>query len=100
MNTVLSPSLLESLQEATRLAQSVETYPQAQATFAELYEQVETSTPEAAELLKILWREYISAQRSAIFWQELCQVEKHLSERLSESHLQLKQNYLRLMQER
>jgi hypothetical protein len=55
--------------------------------------------PEYAAMLQMLWREYVSTQRSAAFWQELCQVEKHLSERITESHIQLKQNYLRLMQE-
>ncbi|NJN21931.1 MAG: hypothetical protein HC812_13035 [Leptolyngbya sp. RL_3_1] len=50
-------------------------------------------------MMQLLWREYVASRRSATFWQELCQVEKHLSERITESHIQLRQNYLRLMQE-
>ncbi|MBD2258970.1 hypothetical protein [Pseudanabaena sp. FACHB-2040] len=99
MKSTLFPTLTESLQEAIQLAQSVNSHQEAQATFERLHQELETQNPQAADLLALLWREYLGSQRSATFWKELCQVEKHLSDRLSESHLQLKQNYLRLMQE-
>ncbi|MBD0335383.1 MAG: hypothetical protein ICV62_07840 [Cyanobacteria bacterium Co-bin13] len=99
MKNTLLPTLTESLQEAIQQAQSVNAHQDAQVTFDRLHQDLEAQNPQAADLLAILWREYLGAQRSATFWKELCQVEKHLSERLSESHLQLKQNYLRLMQE-
>jgi hypothetical protein len=98
MKNTLLPTLTETLQDAIQQAQA--NNPQAaQATFEHLHQTLEAQNPQAADLLALLWREYLSAQRSATFWKELCQVEKHLSERLSESNLQLKQNYLRLMQE-
>lgn len=99
MKSTVSPSPTETLQAAIRLAQSVNSHQAAQATFEQLHQTLEAENPPVADLLALLWREYLGSQRSATFWQELCQVEKHLSERLSESHLQLKQSYQRLMQE-
>jgi hypothetical protein len=99
MKTVVSQSPTDALKAAIQLAQSVDHHGEAQATFQDLYEQMQAEHPEYAAMLQMLWREYVSTQRSAAFWQELCQVEKHLSERITESHIQLKQNYLRLMQE-
>lgn len=99
MKTIVSPSPVEALQAAIQLAQAVENQGKAHETFNQLYEAVRADHPEFATMLQMLWREYVATQRSAAFWQELCQVEKHLSERITESHLQLRQNYLRLMQE-
>ena len=82
-----------------KLAQDAETQHQAHAEFNALYEDMSGQNPEMATMLQMLWREYVATQRSAAFWQELCQVEKHLSERITENHLQLRQNYLRLMKE-
>ncbi|HEY9761907.1 MAG TPA: hypothetical protein V6D07_05250 [Trichocoleus sp.] len=99
MKSAVAPSLGEALQEAIKLAQTVEQHSEAQAVFERLHQELQGQHSPAADLLAVLWREYLRSQRSTLFWQELCQVEKHLSEQLSESHLQLKQNYLRLIQE-
>ncbi|MEB3268814.1 MAG: hypothetical protein VKJ09_09760 [Leptolyngbya sp.] len=99
MKTAVSQSPMEALKTAMHLAQSVEKQAEAHEVFHELHESVRTENPEYAAMLQLLWRDYVAAQRSAAFWQELCQVEKHLSERITESHIQLKQNYMRLMQE-
>lgn len=99
MNRATFQSLSESLETAIKLAQDANTQADAHAAFNQLYESVRYETPELATLLQMLWREYAASQRSANFWQELCQVEKHLSERITENHLQLRQNYLRLIQE-
>ena len=82
------------------IAQSSETETQQRAheVFGALRDQLDVDNPELVEMIQILWREVVSARRSASFWQELCQVEKHLSERISENHLQLKQDYQRLIQ--
>lgn len=82
-----------------KLAQSASTQNDAHAVFNQLYEDVRYANPELATMLQMLWREYVASQRSVAFWQELCQVEKHLSERITENHLQLRQNYQRLIQE-
>lgn len=74
-------------------------YPQATSQFEALTAQIELAQPEITPLLKMLWEEYLSAQRSATFWQSLSDAEKDLSEKMSESNIQLKQNYMRLIQE-
>lgn len=91
---------VSSLREAIKLSQSskAQTQQQANQIFEALRHQLDADNPELAEMIQILWRELISARRSAAFWQELCQVEKHLSERISENHMQLKQSYQRLIQ--
>ncbi|WP_008313884.1 hypothetical protein [Leptolyngbya sp. PCC 6406] len=99
MKTVVAQSPMDALKAAMQLAQSVENQGQAHEAFHQLYEETRADNPEFATMLQMLWREYVATQRSAAFWQELCQVEKHLSERITESHIQLRQNYLRLMQE-
>ena len=99
MNKTVTQAPVQALEAAIRLAHNAETQREAHTTFGELYEDLRGQNPELATLLQMLWREYITSQRSVAFWQELCQVEKHLSERITENHLQLRQNYLRLMQE-
>lgn len=99
MNKPLSQSPVKALESAINLAQDTDSNEQAHATFNEVLETVRANDPQTAAMLQMLWREYVTTQRSATFWQELCQVEKHLSERITESHVQLRQNYLRLMQE-
>jgi len=99
MKTLASESLMASLRDAMGLAEDVNQQPQAHEAFDAIYGDLEAINPDLAEMIQVLWKEYVAAERSASFWKELCQVEKHLSERIAESHLQLKQNYLRLMQE-
>jgi hypothetical protein len=92
-------SLADRLQTAIDLAQALDQHSQAQAAFQELMADIEVQNPLVASLLERLWKEYLSSQRSSLFWEQLSTVEKQLSDKLTESHLQLKQNYLRLMQE-
>lgn len=95
-----SKSLLEvTLDGAIALARDSKNYPQATAQFEALLAQVEPAHPEVAPLLKSLWKEYLSTQRSSAFWQTMSDAEKDLSEKMSESNIQLKQNYMRLIQE-
>lgn len=89
----------EKLHQAIEMARSVKQHREAQQVFADWQAELAQQHPDCADMMQTLWQAYISAQRSAGFWEELSQVEKQLSERLSESHIQLKQNYLRLMQE-
>ncbi|MEM6839636.1 MAG: hypothetical protein AAF609_22705 [Cyanobacteria bacterium P01_C01_bin.120] len=99
MNQPLSQSPVKALELAIKLAHSGDSHEQAHAAFNEALDAVRSHDPQTAAMLQMLWREYVTTQRSATFWQELCQVEKHLSERITESHMQLRQNYQRLMQE-
>ena len=97
--TSTSLSLADRLQTAIDLAQSLEHHHDAQKAFTELLEDLQGQNPIVVSLLQHLWQEYLSSQRSALFWEQLSTVEKKLSDQLTESHLQLKQNYLRLVQE-
>ncbi len=99
MNKPLSQSPVKALESAISLAQDSDSNEKAHAAFNEVLETLQTNDPQVAAMLQLLWREYVTTQRSVTFWQELCQVEKHLSERITESHVQLRQDYLRLMQE-
>ena len=93
-------SLLETtLLGAIALAQSGKSYDQAAEQFAAVASQVESESSEAATLLKRLWKEYISVQRSAVFYEGLSDAEAGLSEKMAESNIQLKRNYMRLVQE-
>ncbi len=91
--------LSSRLQVAISLARQVQQHPEAHQAFQSVLGDVKAESPVAAELLDQLWGEYIGTQRSSQFWEQVSEVEKNLSSRLSESHIQLKQNYLRLMQE-
>ncbi|HEY9876850.1 MAG TPA: hypothetical protein V6D29_00280 [Leptolyngbyaceae cyanobacterium] len=88
-----------ALKGAIALAHDVKTHPQAKEQFEELHALLEPENAEMADLLKHLWQEYITLQRSAAFWQKLSNAEKELSDRVAENNIQLQQNYLRLMQE-
>ncbi len=87
------------LQAAVELAHTVDCHAEAHQQFQALLDELQSHDPQAVALLEQLWQSYVASQRSSLFWQQLSQVEKNLSDRLTESHLQLKQNYLRLMQE-
>lgn len=87
------------LQEAIALAEDMATHDAAKARFQELHAQLEATNPDAAHLLQILWERHIRLQRSAAFWQQISDAEKELSQRMTETSIQLKQNYMRLIQE-
>mgnify|MGYP001111715548 CR=1 FL=1 len=98
-STPATKSLLEvTLSGAIALAKSGDN-DQASEQFEALLSQVEAESPAAAPLLKRLWQEYLSVQRSAAFWEVMSDAEKDLSDKMSATHIQLKQNYMRLIQE-
>ena len=93
-------SLLEvTLSGAIALAKSGQNYEQANSQFEALTAQLEADSPEASKLLRQLWKEYVAVQRSAVFYESLSDAEAGLSEKMAESNIQLKRNYMRLVQE-
>jgi uncharacterized membrane-anchored protein YhcB (DUF1043 family) len=88
-----------TLKGAIALAHDIKTHPQAKEQFEALRAQLANENADMAELLQQLWQEYIALQRSATFWQSMSEAEKGLAEKVTESNIQLKQNYLRLVQE-
>ena len=99
MTKTLSVNYVTELQKCVSLAQDISQGEKALVEFSQLSDRLATENPQAAELLAVLWNEYTAANRSATFWQQICDVEKELSQRMAQSHFQLRQNYLRLMQE-
>ena len=92
-------SLIEaSLASAIALAKDSNTQA-ADEQFKAIFAQVQSESPENARLLRQLWQEYVSVQRSALFWECMSDAEKELSDKMSESNVQLQRNYMRLVQE-
>ena len=99
MSTLTSQETLDQLKLCFRLAGEANTHSEAKQAFNQIQNRVAETCPDAVELVDLLWKELLSAQRSAIFWQELSDMEKNLGEKLAEKQVQLKQNYMRLVQE-
>lgn len=89
----------DQLQALLQLAETVEHHPDAHHQFQAWVADLQMNEPELAALMEQLWQAYMASQRSAHFWQRRTQMEQRLSDRLSQHHAQLQQNYLRLMQE-
>lgn len=97
----MSYSLSEQLQllnECLALTHDIESHPDADRRFLDLEETL-TTDPATGKVLQALWQEVLAARRSAIYWQQISDVERSMTEKLADNHFQLQQNYLRLMQE-
>lgn len=99
MTYASSDSMTQALAECIALLQDLQTHAAANDAFNHLQAKIAEENPAMANLLGMLWREAVAGRRSAAFWQQICDVERNLTENLSETHFQLQQNYLRLMQE-
>lgn len=97
--TQSSSNPIAQLRKCISLAQEVANHPQANQAFEQLRDSLTTENPQTVELMELLWQEVIAARRSADFWHEMSNVEKDLTSRMMENMAQLRQNYLRLMQE-
>lgn len=67
--------------------------------FKAIFAEVQSESPTSAKLLRQLWQEYVSVQRAALFWECMSDAEKELSDKMTESNVQLQRNYMRLVQE-
>lgn len=92
------PTAIADLQACLSLSKDPTAHTEANDRFRDLLDHL-AENEATAEALGVLWRELLAARRSAAFWQQLSDVEKELSDRLAETHVQLQQNYLRLVQE-
>ena len=96
-HTSIQPT--EQLQACLSLAHDVSTHGDAQDRYARLRDRLIEGDSDMATVMDLMWKEILSSRRSAFFWEEMCNVEQKLTERMAESHMQLQQNYLRLVQE-
>lgn len=99
MSYSLTNSPATSLQECLTLAGEISQHQEANHSFTQLQSQLATDNPQAAELLELAWNEVLAARRSAAFWERRCGAEREMTDQMAASHVQLQQNYLRLMQE-
>ncbi|MGK7901761.1 MAG: hypothetical protein AB4352_10170 [Hormoscilla sp.] len=99
MKQILDLDYAAQLRACVERARDISDNAKASGDFAQLCDRLAAENPQAAELLEILWNEFVAANRSATFWQQISDVEKKLSEQMAQTNVQLKQNYLRLMQE-
>lgn len=99
MSTLSSQETLDQLKLCFRLTEEPKTHAEAKQAFQQVRDRVANDCPDAVEVVEMLWQELISSRRSAIFWQELSDMEKNLGEKLAEHQMQLRQNYNRLVQE-
>ena len=68
--------------------------PKPTGAFEQLCGIIDAENPMAAQLLEMLWEEAIMARRSALFWQQMSDVEKDMANRMMENMTQMRQNYL------
>jgi hypothetical protein len=94
----LTQHQLDQLHVCLHLAQDPTQHSKAAEAFSYLQDTISEDSP-AKALLTALWKEVLMARRSAAFWQQLSDVEQDISQRLAQNHVQLQQNYLRLVQE-
>jgi hypothetical protein len=83
-----SENPIVQLKKCLTLAQDVGSHTEAHRAFEQLCGIIDAENPMAAQLLEMLWEDAILARRSALFWQQMM-----------ENMTQMRQNYLRLMQE-
>ena len=92
-------SLIQALKEASEKATDKQTSEAAREQFEAVQAQLDEQAEAFAPVVQLLWHECLAARRSALFWHELSDAEKNLSDTMAEKNIQLKQNYMRLMQE-
>lgn len=95
---MLTSAQSSQLQQCLELARDINQHQEAIAQFAQLRDSI-VQDEAAKSLIDGIWAEVLAARRSSAFWQQMSDVEKDVSERLAQNHVQLQQNYLRLMQE-
>jgi uncharacterized membrane-anchored protein YjiN (DUF445 family) len=99
---IMSHSLNEKqsqlLQECLSMAQELKCHADADRRFLDLEETLSDDAATVA-VLEALWKEVLAARRSATYWQQISDVERSLTDNLASNHVQLQQNYLRLLQE-
>ncbi|NJO43688.1 MAG: hypothetical protein HC769_01745 [Cyanobacteria bacterium CRU_2_1] len=97
-HSVLTDSIAH-IQACLAMANDFSRHTEANQAFIKLKEDLAVDHPVVAEMLSLLWYEMLSARRSASFWEQISNVERQMTEQVAANHIQLQQNYLRLIQE-
>ncbi|MEO1519429.1 MAG: hypothetical protein AAFU78_01460 [Cyanobacteria bacterium J06633_2] len=99
MNTSIAEALLDDMQNCLSLAEDVKKHEAAKARYSELRDRLSERDADLVAVMDVMWKAVLSGRRSAFFWEGMCDAEQQLTERIAESHAQLRQNHLRLIQE-
>lgn len=89
----------ETLTECVELAKDPTAHQAAEQAFEKVKQDLSGVSDETLQVMEHLWKELLTARRSAAFWEKISNVERSMTEQLAADHFQLKQNYLRLLQE-
>ncbi|MBF2028240.1 MAG: hypothetical protein IGS48_15985 [Oscillatoriales cyanobacterium C42_A2020_001] len=98
MSYSLNQKQAELLQECLSMTHELGLHADADRRFLDLEESLSDHAA-TTEIMEALWKELLAARRAALYWQQISDVERSMSEKLADNHFQLQQNYLRLMQE-
>lgn len=99
MSSTLTEDPITHIQECLVLARERSHHHEANQAFNQLKDNLAVDHPIAAEVLRLMWNELLSTHRSADFLEQLSNIERQFTEQMTESHAQLHQNYLRLLEE-
>jgi hypothetical protein len=99
MSSTLTEDSITYIQECLALARKRSHYHEANQAFNQLKDDLAVDHPITAEVLRLMWNELLSTHRSADFLEQLSNIERQFTEQMTESHAQLHQNYLRLLEE-
>ncbi|HEY9697472.1 MAG TPA: hypothetical protein V6D10_09420 [Trichocoleus sp.] len=95
----MSYRAIDQFQACLSLAADLSRHAEAKQAFSKLHNELATDHPFAAQMLELAWNEVLAAKRSAGFWERISNAERQMTEQMAASHVQLQQNYLRLIQE-
>ena len=92
---------MDVLQHCLALAKDPKTEALAIQTYEQLRDRLllDNTNRQVISLLDVLWNTNLASQRASAMWQHMCHTEQQLTDQMAESHVQLHQNYLRLIQE-
>ena len=94
-----SENSVAQLKRCLSLSQDAATHAEANQAFEQLRERLNAENPKMVELMELLWQEVLAARRAAAFWHQISDVEKQMADQMLRHLTELRQNYLRLMQE-
>jgi len=92
-------SYTHQVQDCLQLARDVDTHELAAERYQALRDRLIVEQPDTVGFLDAMWNDLLKSRRVAAMWERMCQTEQQVADQMAERHVQLSQNYLRLVQE-
>ncbi|WP_416676205.1 hypothetical protein [Egbenema bharatensis] len=92
---MMTQDLIPHLQACLVLARESEHHQEANQTFSQLQDRLATEHPIAAAVMRLMWDELLSTHRLADFLEQMSNIERQFAEQMTQSHIQIHQNYLK-----